>query len=164
MGGKWRSGPGSKARSGYITCKARRVKCDETKPSCIRCRNLRLECEGYKVKLKPTPARHRLLPLVPKVDYTSKTVIPLRTTPSHPLFANDLEFNYFKVFADTTTPNLREYLDTPIWGTIILQASEQERFIKHPIIALGALNKCQDIITINGNISRRGLISGTPHY
>jgi len=116
------------------------------------------------VKLKPTPARHRLLPLVPKVEYTSKTVVPLRTTPSHPLFANDLEFNYFKVFADTTAPNLGEYLDTPIWGTIVLQASEQEHFIKHAIIALGALNKCQDIMTINGNISRRGLISGTPPY
>ncbi|KAE9364707.1 hypothetical protein N431DRAFT_354543 [Stipitochalara longipes BDJ] len=165
MGQSRRSGPGSKVRSGCITCKARRVKCDETKPSCLRCRNLQLECGGYKTKQKPsTRSSHRLLPLVPKIEYLSRAVVPVTTTPSHSLFANDQEFNYFKVYAGTTAPNLAEYFDTPIWSTIVLQASEQEHFIKHAIIALGALNKSHDVMTDNKGVPGRVLISSTPHY
>ncbi|KEF60607.1 uncharacterized protein A1O9_02168 [Exophiala aquamarina CBS 119918] len=33
---------------GCVTCKQRRVKCDEAKPDCWLCRNLRLRCGGYK--------------------------------------------------------------------------------------------------------------------
>ncbi|PMD37170.1 hypothetical protein L207DRAFT_585525 [Hyaloscypha variabilis F] len=159
-----KSGPGSKVRSGCITCKARRVKCDETKPSCLRCQTLRLECGGYARKQKPTPSSHRLLPLVPKIQSVSKTAVPLAPTPSHELFANDQEFNYFKVYAGTTAPQLGEYFDTPIWSTIVLQASEQEYFIKHAIIALGALNQSHDVTTSIQGVSGRVLRSSSPHY
>ncbi|KAF4956531.1 hypothetical protein FSARC_11533 [Fusarium sarcochroum] len=32
---------------GCITCRGRRVKCDETKPTCMRCKTARFTCEGY---------------------------------------------------------------------------------------------------------------------
>lgn len=35
---------------GCLTCKLRRVKCDETKPECRVCRRLHLHCEGYRPK------------------------------------------------------------------------------------------------------------------
>ncbi|KAL4877363.1 hypothetical protein BJY04DRAFT_128513 [Aspergillus karnatakaensis] len=38
--------------NGCVTCKQRRVKCDEGKPSCRNCQRLKLECGGYKTKLK----------------------------------------------------------------------------------------------------------------
>ena len=38
----------SKVRTGCITCKARRVKCDETKPICVRCAASGRHCEGYR--------------------------------------------------------------------------------------------------------------------
>ena len=110
------------------------------------------------MKQKPTHSRNRLLPLVPKVEYLSKTVVPITATPSPGLFANDQDFNYFKIYADTTAPNLSEYYDTPIWSTIVLQASEQEHFIKHAIIALGALNKSHEATASNKGVS------GSPHY
>ncbi|KAI0834702.1 hypothetical protein F5Y06DRAFT_150319 [Hypoxylon sp. FL0890] len=37
----------SKVRSGCVTCKKRRVKCDETKPSCGRCEKSGYVCGGY---------------------------------------------------------------------------------------------------------------------
>ena len=38
----------TKVRSGCITCKKRKVKCDETKPECLNCRRLKgTKCEGY---------------------------------------------------------------------------------------------------------------------
>jgi hypothetical protein len=137
--------------------RARRVKCDETKPSCLRCQNLRLECGGYKEKKKLTHSTKRLLPLVPKIDYVSKTVAPLTLPPPHRLFANDQEFQYFKIFADTTSASLAEYLDITLWSQIVLQASQQETFIKHAIIALGALNKSRDI-------TGQALVAGNAHY
>ncbi|KAJ5267258.1 hypothetical protein N7478_010066 [Penicillium angulare] len=32
---------------GFVTCKQRRVKCDEAKPECWHCQRLGLRCEGY---------------------------------------------------------------------------------------------------------------------
>jgi Fungal specific transcription factor domain len=73
------------------------------------------------------------------------------------LFANDQEFQYFKIFADATSTSLGEYLDTTVWSHIVLQASQQEHFIKHAIIALGALNKSHDV-------TGRALVAGSVHY
>lgn len=41
-----------KVRSGCITCKARKVKCDEQKPECGRCSTSGRRCEGY----SPSPS------------------------------------------------------------------------------------------------------------
>ncbi|KAJ9613063.1 hypothetical protein H2200_003004 [Cladophialophora chaetospira] len=40
---KWHS----KTRNGCKVCKLRRVKCDETRPACLRCTNSNRTCEGY---------------------------------------------------------------------------------------------------------------------
>lgn len=42
----------SKSRNGCITCKKKRLKCDETKPSCAQCQKRGVECEGYKIAYK----------------------------------------------------------------------------------------------------------------
>jgi hypothetical protein len=42
----------TRTRTGCWTCRARRKKCDETRPSCLACRSLNLQCEGYGVRLK----------------------------------------------------------------------------------------------------------------
>lgn len=37
---------------GCVTCKAKRLKCDETKPSCQQCHKRGVECGGYKKDFK----------------------------------------------------------------------------------------------------------------
>jgi hypothetical protein len=37
---------------GCITCKKKRLKCDETKPSCLQCQKRSVTCEGYKKDFK----------------------------------------------------------------------------------------------------------------
>lgn len=44
--------PRKKCFTGCWTCRRRRVKCDQEKPICQRCRQLRVECEGYGVRLQ----------------------------------------------------------------------------------------------------------------
>jgi hypothetical protein len=41
-----------RTRAGCWTCRARRKKCDETRPQCTTCCKLGLECEGYGLRLK----------------------------------------------------------------------------------------------------------------
>ncbi|PMD32911.1 hypothetical protein L207DRAFT_172832 [Hyaloscypha variabilis F] len=45
----------SKSRNGCITCKAKRLKCDETKPSCQQCHKRSVVCGGYKKDFKWRP-------------------------------------------------------------------------------------------------------------
>ncbi|KAF2199339.1 hypothetical protein GQ43DRAFT_119152 [Delitschia confertaspora ATCC 74209] len=45
----------SKSRNGCITCKAKRLKCDETKPSCQQCARRSVTCGGYKKDFKWRP-------------------------------------------------------------------------------------------------------------
>ncbi|KGO62330.1 Protein of unknown function DUF3468 [Penicillium expansum] len=45
----------TKSRNGCITCKAKRLKCDEIKPSCHQCERRKVECGGYKKDFKWRP-------------------------------------------------------------------------------------------------------------
>ncbi|KAK9467080.1 fungal-specific transcription factor domain-containing protein [Lipomyces arxii] len=42
----------SKSRNGCVTCKAKRLKCDEVKPTCLQCQKRNVECGGYKRDFK----------------------------------------------------------------------------------------------------------------
>ncbi|KAI6873380.1 hypothetical protein KC334_g18622, partial [Hortaea werneckii] len=45
----------SKSRNGCITCKAKRLKCGEEKPSCQQCKKRNVDCGGYKKDFKWRP-------------------------------------------------------------------------------------------------------------
>ena len=47
-----------KVTSGCLTCKSRHVKCDEAKPSCLRCLKFWGFCEGYQ-KASRQEASHK---------------------------------------------------------------------------------------------------------
>lgn len=42
----------SKSRNGCITCKGKRLKCDESKPTCEQCRKRNVQCGGYSKAFK----------------------------------------------------------------------------------------------------------------
>ncbi|KAI4163594.1 MAG: hypothetical protein LQ342_002866 [Letrouitia transgressa] len=45
----------SKSRNGCVTCKSKRLKCDETKPMCQQCQKRNVTCGGYKKDFKWRP-------------------------------------------------------------------------------------------------------------
>ncbi|KAJ5194366.1 Protein of unknown function DUF3468 [Penicillium cf. griseofulvum] len=45
----------TKSRNGCLTCKAKRLKCDEIKPSCQQCERRKVRCGGYKKDFKWRP-------------------------------------------------------------------------------------------------------------
>ncbi|PLB46367.1 hypothetical protein P170DRAFT_498170 [Aspergillus steynii IBT 23096] len=52
-----------RSRTGCITCKIRRVKCDEEKPSCRRCRSTGRTCDGYAPSAPPQSSSTGQLPV-----------------------------------------------------------------------------------------------------
>ncbi|KAJ5305820.1 hypothetical protein N7508_004835 [Penicillium antarcticum] len=45
----------TKSRNGCVTCKTKRLKCDETKPTCEQCERRKVSCGGYKKDFKWRP-------------------------------------------------------------------------------------------------------------
>jgi hypothetical protein len=128
----------------------RRVKCDETKPICLRCHRLELECHYNRPKLpkrNPVPikpadstARTHPVPLV-----SAPTTVPIyqrRPIPHQQrsyLFADNQEYSYFRLFHERTSRTLSVFKSS-LWNRVILQACESEPSIRHAVIALGALD------------------------
>ncbi|KUJ19427.1 uncharacterized protein LY89DRAFT_716937 [Mollisia scopiformis] len=125
-----------KVRTGCITCKIRRVKCDETKPACLRCIKWGGDCDGYASK-----------PSQPPPDAIKKRLIlpaaitePLCRSPANSPFTNDLEYQAFQEFSQHTAKHLTGFRDSDIWSKVVLQASETDSCIRHAVTAIGALN------------------------
>ncbi|ESZ94169.1 hypothetical protein SBOR_5447 [Sclerotinia borealis F-4128] len=80
----------SKSRNGCITCKAKRLKCDETKPSCQQCHKRSVTCGGYKKDFKWRPFEeatftNKPVPLPPKKrDSIVRDKSPDKTTATSP--------------------------------------------------------------------------------
>lgn len=47
-----KSKPKTKSRTGCVTCKTKRLKCDEHKPSCYNCQKKNITCGGYATRFK----------------------------------------------------------------------------------------------------------------
>jgi hypothetical protein len=130
-----------------ITCRNRRVKCDETRPSCLRCRKYGTECGGYLPGRRRPPSSAygsfatQARALVPKDQ--SGALLTLQ--PAGGLFETDLEHRYFKLFADHIATEICPYFNPESWSRMILQACATDASIRHAAIAIGALGKTYEI-------------------
>ncbi|GAW19332.1 hypothetical protein ANO14919_088180 [Xylariales sp. No.14919] len=70
----------AKARTGCLTCKRRKVKCDEARPACARCLKSGHPCAGYEDARKPAHAGNVL-----GVDTRARAKHPGKPAPAHVL-------------------------------------------------------------------------------
>ncbi|TVY25045.1 hypothetical protein LHYA1_G006450 [Lachnellula hyalina] len=119
--------------------KARRVKCDETKPHCVRCQKFGIGCDGYATEPQQSRGLLQLRPRIPSVG---------QYTPSVSTHETEEESRYFQVFAEHMAHELPGFFEGTIssnfWTQLILQESHNVTSIRHAIIALGALRKSLD--------------------
>jgi hypothetical protein len=54
--------------------------------------------------------------------------------------SNDLEACYFRIFQEQTALELAGAFHLSLWDGLVLQASRDEPFARHAVVALGALN------------------------
>jgi hypothetical protein len=110
-------------------CAARRVKCDETRPNCLRCTTTRRVCDGY---------TH-----VPCVDPSDLCRVPLAftTDPSADVNPCALSRRSFAFFIQRTSPQLAGLFGSAFWERLVLQAAHYEPAIRHAITAIGSLHE-----------------------
>ncbi|KAN0089460.1 hypothetical protein V8E51_019720 [Hyaloscypha variabilis] len=135
---------GCRSNGGCQTCRTRRVKCDETKPCCLRCTRTGRSCDGYEKKTTPLPRkashklllrRHILLP-VPLEPEPCPTGLPISIP-----FRDEEEARYFRFFYHETADALAGGYDSPLWKRIVFQACHEEPFILNCTIAIAALDR-----------------------
>ncbi|KAL2063265.1 hypothetical protein VTL71DRAFT_5070 [Oculimacula yallundae] len=136
----------AKVKTGCITCRQRRVKCDENRPSCHRCLKYGTVCSGYPAGRRRAPSSAygsfatQARPLVPK-DESQITTTRILMQPETALFETDQEHRYFKLFVDRIAGEICPYFDSEDWSRMILQACTGESSIRHVAGAIGALGK-----------------------
>ncbi|KAF5580356.1 C6 zinc finger [Fusarium subglutinans] len=121
-----------KVRSGCLTCKTRRVKCDEGKPACARCIRGDFVCDGYETQ----PAKHEVV-LVPPAQ-----VVPVKFLPLAPAALPELDGHsvpYLDAFRYHVAPELSGSFYMDFCEGIILTGVHQDDSIRQLVLALGAL-------------------------
>lgn len=137
--------------------RVRRVKCDEAKPSCERCRKFGAVC-GYPNKAnsyKPNPPKRNIAPKA------SSTLSGLRKVQSGPRIRED-EARYFRFFCEEAAAEIAGPYRTSVWARMVPQAGEAEPFIAYAAVALGALTK-----SIIDGTNQQGSVRPSltnPHY
>ena len=149
-----------KSRTGCLSCKyvvtmpfpdvsincqtihrRRKIKCDETRPVCVRCSQAGYDCEFAK---PPPPARpHCGSTLLPKAAQK----LPLsRMHPSGRLLIEvEIENRYFDHFQRKTTSGFQGIMDWSIWNHLILQLCHHEPFVRESVVAIGALIRSLEV-------------------
>lgn len=142
--------PHRKVKTGCKTCRIRRVKCDETRPSCskyvqhsstspaisdsARCTSTGRKCDGY--------TQNYLEPQRQVVSYTHiKSAWPSKALATLPDFGDDMR--YLEFYYHCVGPRLSGQFDTEFWSCTILQMAHAEHAVRSALIALGHLNRHQ---------------------
>ncbi|KAI9662272.1 MAG: hypothetical protein M1821_008439 [Bathelium mastoideum] len=119
----------TKVKTGCITCKIRRVKCDEEHPSCRRCTSTGRKCDGYASVQKPSPQAVASKSLC--LTRTGATLTKISGTTEE---ARSLEF-YF----ERAAPKISGLLGGKFWLRLVYQIGYYEPAVRHALIAIGYL-------------------------
>ncbi|KAI7235988.1 hypothetical protein KC330_g3970 [Hortaea werneckii] len=115
-----------KSRNGCITCKTRRVKCDEARPACNRCTNTGRKCDGYDAEQQLLPtARAESAPV-------GRQMYGIESTKNGDRRA-------FDFFLSCAGKSLAGKLDLGFWYGTVLQLAQTEPFIFDSIVAISTL-------------------------
>lgn len=110
----------------------RRVKCDETKPSCLKCTTTGRRCDGYAYGLQPAVAAN------PSTTGIIQPAVKI-TPPQVDATREEIElFHYFRV---VISGQITGAFDETSWTDNLLQAIQQQPAIWSACIAASALHR-----------------------
>ena len=127
-----------KTRTGCFTCKKRRVKCDEARPVCKRCRVGGYVCDGYSTTTV-TKANHEAGSSDP-TNSVDAAVISLQNQPGFSLsFRDERGHLYFHAFQEVLTPEVANGHVRGVWTETVPRLCHGADFIRDITTALAAL-------------------------
>ncbi|OAG39753.1 hypothetical protein AYO21_06028 [Fonsecaea monophora] len=124
----------TKVRTGCITCKRRRVKCDETRPSCNRCVKAGKSCEGY----ANDPSSGQGSEPVKFVVYTPRNPSPVLSEQPNLDWSERRAFSYYQ---DRTALELAGPFQPDFWLATILPLAREHGSVRHALIALSSMHE-----------------------
>ena len=112
----------------------------------MRCARFGRRCGGYESDRPVEEPRPAASPI-------ERTLVPRFVTagPSTPLFENEQEFSYFRHYCDDAVVSFAGAFELPVWSRVILQASHDQAFIRHAVIAISSLSKSASLELTNGS-------------
>ncbi|RDW58640.1 hypothetical protein BP6252_13116 [Coleophoma cylindrospora] len=134
-----------KSHTGCITCRIRRVKCDEAKPECNRCQKYfgsasSTRCDGYVSRPEPRGLRPLAAAATARRPNASTgTAVPLGLAPIR--FTDGRQAHYFRLFCEETAFDLSSGYTVSFWTGIVLQACYKEPCLRKVVIAIAALTR-----------------------
>ncbi|ESZ97867.1 hypothetical protein SBOR_1743 [Sclerotinia borealis F-4128] len=149
-----------KVRSGCVTCKRRRIKCDERKPECNRCQVFGVPCEGYGVRISISRRKPDPKPLLPRTGEVSHLSLSTQSSHSPPLtplsspstrlpFRDEMEERYFRTYLTKTSISVTwsqsRVFSSSLWDRIIMQAAHDESYLREMLIAIGSFTESKDV-------------------
>lgn len=117
-----------KTRTGCLTCRVRRVKCDEAKPDCQRCTSTGRKCDGYFDNAVVSPR-------------SDTSACPPQAALSSDPESSTLEKKTFEWFRYQTVPILAGHFPDETYNRTALQLYFSEPAVRFTISAFGALHQ-----------------------
>ncbi|KAI0401664.1 hypothetical protein F4802DRAFT_579363 [Xylaria palmicola] len=138
-----------KVRSGCTTCKARKVKCDEGRPQCQRCRSSGRACGGYR-----TP---------PIGSFSWNDLLQVRPSTLPDSASSSTELRGLDFFRSVVAPALESPLTTSFWARRVSQLAIREPSTRHAVLAISSLYERFDPIARISPFSDDGIVA-IRHY
>ena len=103
----------------------------------------RFECEGYKVSYnRANQGKRRALAIAPQ---QSRPILPVTAKaslvqfPGQGRFQSDIDGHCFHIFLQESAVDICGAFPSSLWDRLIPQISETEPFVRHAVLAIGAL-------------------------
>ncbi|VUC21496.1 unnamed protein product [Clonostachys rosea] len=158
-------------KTGCISCRIRRVKCDEAKPQCLRCQSAKRICDGYLPEGRVMSRRQMLDALkngtvIGPASQVLAGNIQMPSSAPVPAFvamSSSQDTIYFDYFRKATAPNTDSFIPSSFWDQDILQLAYTEPAIWHATLALGALHRRWELQFIDEEMATL-IQRATSHY
>ncbi|KAI3546472.1 hypothetical protein CABS03_13095 [Colletotrichum abscissum] len=117
-----------KTKTGCLTCKIRKIKCDETKPSCRRCNDTGRKCDGYLAQASVEFKIHAAL--------------------RHHGSDSASERRSLQYFYEYAAPRLSGPRKPAFWTYFVMQLSQSEPIVKYSLLAISHLYEAREMRAI----------------
>ncbi|EXJ81522.1 hypothetical protein A1O1_07586 [Capronia coronata CBS 617.96] len=147
-----------KTKTGCRTCKIRKVKCDEARPSCRRCLSTGRACDGYGIwgggqhRASQRSSRHTDIPpstekqLSLQQDREGIHAAAFRHIPLHTISWD--EHMCMEWFFHRSLRKLPGTFALAFWHNLLPQASVSESVVLHAVLALGSVHRRQALCDV----------------
>jgi hypothetical protein len=158
-------------RTGCLSCRQRRVKCDERKPSCERCEAANIVCAGYPqmrhVEPEPRKRRQEALSSVTErpipghcghVDSSSPVPLPSNPRPDQNPGSGARHVLGYHYFLSRTLPLLFPLEHVYFWRDVLCQEAWGSEYVHLTLTSLGNLHRAVTLMTAREeNVQQSGL-------